>query len=387
MARYQAEIVIVGGGMVGTATALGLAQQGRSVTLLEAFPAAPFSPEQGPDTRLSALSPHSVDLLKALQAWPAIEQMRVQPYKQMLVWETPGDVVTFDAAQTSDEYLGYFVENRLTQLGCAQALNEYDQVQVVIGKMAEIDPATNMVVTDQGDILQGQWIIGADGVHSNVRDQAGIASSGWQYQQWALGIIIRCTSPSYTTWQQFTPTGPVAFLPMYDQHASLIWYHSETRIKQLASLEHDALKDEILSTFPDKLGEFEIIQAVPFPLTRMHALRYLQDNIILIGDAAHGINPLAGQGVNLGFKDVRALLAVFANYSDLDETQFKGHLRSDYERPRQSDNLKTMTAMDAFYFGFSNANPLLKFMRNSAMKLVERTPLIKQKALLQALGR
>lgn len=381
----NAEYVVVGGGMVGSAAALGLAQLGHSVIVLEAFPATPFADQQPPDLRMSALALASVQLLDDLGAWSNICKMRVRPYTSLAVWEEQWSKTEFHAEDINQELLGYFVENRITQLGLAEALQDEPLITVLHDKAAKVIANTATVVTDGGITCNGSWIIAADGVHSLVRKQTGIATVGWEYDQQAMGITVRNHYTSQqlseqfqsTTWQAFKPTGPVAFLPMHEDYASLIWYDSPQRLVELSSLSNDALKSEIKAHFPDTVGEFDVIDKASFPLVRMHAQRYVQDRVILIGDAAHAINPLAGQGVNLGFADVRCLLEVVAN-----EQSLKRH----YQLPRQAANAQMMNSMDVLYHLFSNTNALLKPLRNLGLFMAHRAGWAKHQVIKHAMG-
>jgi 2-octaprenyl-3-methyl-6-methoxy-1,4-benzoquinol hydroxylase len=382
---HCAEYIVVGGGMVGSAAALGLAQLGHSVVLLEAFPANAFAPEQAPDLRMSALALASVQLLDDMGAWEHIKAMRYQPYSHLAVWEDTWAKTTFVAAEVGHDVLGYFVENRVTQLGLTQSLMAEANVTIVHAKAKQVNITKGEVVLDNGDSCQGDWIIAADGVHSLVRKQAGIATSGCEYDQQAMGITVRnhyadeqqAQQAQQLTWQAFKPSGPVAFLPMHDNHASLIWYDSPQRLAELEQLDNTELKDAIQAHFPDQVGDFTVLDKARFPLSRMHAQRYVKERMILIGDAAHAINPLAGQGVNLGFADVRCLLDAVADNKSL--------LRH-YQLPRQAANRQMIHAMDGLYHLFSNHNLLLKPLRNLGLFVAQRGGWAKQQVIKHAMG-
>lgn len=392
------DFCINGGGMVGSALALGLAQQGYQVAVIEPRMPTPYSPDQTPDLRVSAISHTSVTLLKALGAWQAVETMRLKPYTALSVWES-SEATTFDADMADLEALGYFVENRLLQLGCMQALEDYQNVIWFTGtKVKHIDAMHDQhagqavtVTLDDGQRIDCQWLVGADGAASQVRRAANIGTSGWQYAQQAMGVVVALEQDSGAeTWQQFTPEGPRAYLPMYDNIASLIWYDTPQTLNRIKGLSDDALKEAINANFPDRLQEkakeFTIINKAAFPLTRAHASRYVVAPYILIGDAAHTINPLAGQGVNLGFRDVEALLSVTANRPDLQSAEFNRLLRQRYEAPRRRDNLQMMTAMDGFYLLFSNDIGPIKWIRNQILSATEHLPIGKRSVLKYALG-
>ena len=226
-----------------------------------------------------------------------------------------------------------------------------------------------------------------------VRAAANIGVQGWQYSQQALGIQIKTYDVQQDiTWQQFTPDGPMAFLPLYDGFASLVWYNSANEIKQLKSLSKEKLKQHIVQHFPADLTDFEILDVASFPLTRMHANQYFKGSTVLIGDAAHTINPLAGQGVNLGFKDVAVLLDIIRKELAINEpavilqpNNYCDWLKK-YEESRRRDNLMMMSAMDLLYSLFSNRNTPFELLRNLGLKLANNAGPIKNNVMKYAMG-
>ena len=394
------DFCINGGGMVGATLALGLAQQQFKVAVIEPYLPASFKPEDGPDLRVSAISEASVTLLKALGAWEHIAAMRVKPYTGLSVWDDPAHRTDFTAHSIDMPQLGFFVENRLLQLGCHKALMQFDNVEIISGQKVEDIRLTNTanVNLSNGRTLEAKWLVGADGANSQVRKAAGIGTTGWQYAQQAMGITIRMENAvKPITWQQFTSSGPKAFLPMFDNYASLVWYDTPDELKRIKSLKPSQLESEILKTFPEELtkgkNSFSVIDKAIFPLTRSHANHYVKGCCVLIGDAAHTINPLAGQGVNLGFKDVEAFLSVSSNFKTnstandlLTDGAFSQMLFSNYERPRKRDNLMMMTAMDGFYTLFSNDVAPIKWIRNQLLSVAQRIEPAKQEVLKYAIG-
>ena len=394
------DFCINGGGMVGAALALGLAQQQFRVAVIEPYLPEPFNPEKGPDLRVSAISEASVTLLKALGAWEHIAAMRVKPYTGLSVWDDPAHRTDFTAHSIDMPQLGFFVENRLLQLGCHKALMQFDNVEIISGQKVEDIRLTNTanVNLSNGRTLEAKWLVGADGANSQVRKAAGIGTTGWQYAQQAMGITIKMENAvEPITWQQFTSSGPKAFLPMFDNYASLVWYDTPDELKRIKSLKPSQLESEILKTFPEELtkgkNSFSVIDKAIFPLTRSHANHYVKGCCVLIGDAAHTINPLAGQGVNLGFKDVEAFLSVSSNFKTnstandlLTDGAFSQMLFSNYERPRKRDNLMMMTAMDGFYTLFSNDVAPIKWIRNQLLSVAQRIEPAKQEVLKYAIG-
>ena len=395
------DFCINGGGMVGAALALGLAQQHYKVVVIEPHLPKPFHHGDGPDLRVSAISEASVTLLKALGAWEHIAAMRVKPYTGLSVWDDPAHRTDFTAQSIDMPQLGYFVENRLLQLGCHEALKQYENVELISGQTVQdiLLANTATVNLSNGRTIEANWLIGADGANSQVRQAAGIGTTGWQYAQQAMGITIKMEKPvEPVTWQQFTSSGPKAFLPMFDNYASLVWYDSPDELKRIKSLKASQLESEILNTFPDELtkndNSFSVVDKAVFPLTRSHAKHYVKGCCVLIGDAAHTINPLAGQGVNLGVKDIEAFLSVTAKVNashstgvlSLTDNLFLQMLVGDYERPRKRDNVVMMSAMDGFYTLFSNDIAPIKWVRNQLLSVAQRIEPAKHQVLKYAIG-
>jgi 2-octaprenyl-3-methyl-6-methoxy-1,4-benzoquinol hydroxylase len=389
------DFCLVGGGMVGSAMALGLAKLGFKVAIIEPSMPVPFESLQPPDMRVSAISLTSETLLQNLGAWTHIKSMRVCPYKRLSVWDEPSCRTDFDSKAIEQPHLGHIIENRLVQLGLHAAIVvEHNVVFYENLKVTDIASTDISEITlEDGHIIQAKILIGADGGQSLVRDAVKIGVQGWQYSQQALGIQIKTYALQQDiTWQQFTPDGPIAFLPLYDGFASLVWYHRAEDINFLKSLSKIKLKQHILQHFPDDLVDFEVLNVASFPLTRMHANQYYKDNTVLIGDAAHTINPLAGQGVNLGFKDVTALLSVINEElathdrtTVLHPNHYCQWLKK-YEVSRRRDNLVMMSAMDLLHSTFSNNHMPLKILRNLGLKLANHSGPIKNNAMKYAMG-
>ncbi|WP_137167412.1 FAD-dependent monooxygenase [Salinimonas lutimaris] len=391
------DFCISGGGMIGAATALGLRRQGYQVAVIEASQPRPFTQSDGPDLRVSALSMASVDLLTELGAWQNLPEGRVRQYDSLSVWEAPDTRTDFTAAMANMDILGYFVENRLLQLACLDALaqcnHDIAHSEALPGWFdSTIETLTQhhdhcQIALANGTHLQARWLIGADGANSVVRRLAGIGTSGWQYSQHALGITVETQQPlANWTWQEFHPSGPRAFLPMYDNFGSFVWYDSPEKIKALSKLDNLRLQQAITDAFPAHAGAFKVVGKAAFPLTRMHAQQYLSGRVILVGDAAHTINPLAGQGVNIGFRDVASLLTQCKDASDLSSPAFVRALQHAYERPRRRDNLAMMSAMDGFYLLFSNNLPPVKWVRNRLLGLAQTMTPVRRQVLKYAMG-
>ena len=390
MTILHKDVAVVGGGMVGGALALGLAQQGFSVAVLEKSPPPDFDPASQPDVRISAISAASVQLLRGLGVWDAVLAMRAHPWRRLETWEWQTAHVVFDASELKLPNLGYMVENNVLQLALWQALEAHPQVTLLHGtslNAMRADGDSHVLHLEDERQVTARLVVGADGALSQVRQQAGIGTNGWQYPQSCMLITVQCDNePGDSTWQQFTPTGPRAFLPLFDNWASLVWYDTPARIRQLQSLPMPQLQREITRHFPERLGTITPVAAGAFPLTRRHAQQYVQPGLVLIGDAAHTIHPLAGQGVNLGYRDVDALLDVLANARSIGEDWSSLPVLERYQARRRVDNLLMQSGMDLFYAGFSNDLGPLRILRNLGLMAAQRAGVLKRQALKYALG-
>lgn len=404
------DCVIIGGGMIGAASALSLAQIGLSVAVVEKHQPHDFSIEQPLDLRVSAISLASERLLQQLGVWPQIMAWRSCQYQRLGVWENPNLSVEFNAQDINQSHLGHIIENRLIQLALWQQIAKKSNIQLFcpdsLQNYQQHGQFINVELTDE--TLSTRLLIAADGANSQVRKLAGIGITGWDYQQSAMLINVKTQLPQQDiTWQQFLPTGPVAMLPMpndekrslltenieviqqqgdFQGRASLVWYQHNDKIKHLMTLSNKQLAQEIHRIFPKRLGKVEVINKGAFPLTRRHANSYQKGAVLLLGDAAHTINPLAGQGVNLGFKDVLALQTVISEAIAHNEIWYDEEVLHRYENKRRMDNLLMMTAMDGFYAAFSHPSPVVKFLRNSALFAVNKFTPLKSKALKHACG-
>ncbi|PQJ67667.1 2-octaprenyl-3-methyl-6-methoxy-1,4-benzoquinol hydroxylase [Photobacterium angustum] len=383
----QYDVIVAGGGMVGAATALGLAKLGLDVAVLEGFAPRPFANTQPMDLRVSAISPHSVALLDRLGAWDEVLNMRLCPFKRLETWETPECRTRFNADDMGLEQLGYIVENRLLQLALWQQFDNIDNLTLYCpSKMVSTTSIENGYIVELEDTqqLQCRLLIGADGANSQVRQQADIGITAWDYRQHCMLINVETALPQQDiTWQQFTPAGPRSFLPLPGHQGSLVWYDSPERIRRLSHMTSEQLHAEISAVFPEELGEFSVVDHGSFPLTRRHAQTYYKPNVVLLGDAAHTINPLAGQGVNLGFKDVDVLLQ---EIEAAGEHWAESAVLDKYQRRRRPDNLVMQTGMDFFYVAFSNNIAPLKFIRNAGLRLADGAGGIKKQVLKYAMG-
>jgi len=385
------DVVIVGGGMVGATVACALGGSGLTVALLEHELPAVFSPEQPHDLRVSALSIASKQILQTLGVWEGIVKRRCCPFRRMRVWEDLGDT-EFCSDDISEPALGYIVENRITQAALWERLADFANVELICP--AEIEqiryspesPAT--VQLRDGRVLRAKVLVAADGGQSKVRQAAGIGLTGWDYQQHALVLYVETAyGQQDITWQRFVPSGPQAFLPLTGHYASLVWYNSPAEVRRLKALSEQHLQAELQRSFPACLGQVQrILASASFPLKRQHAQSYVKPGIVLVGDAAHMINPLAGQGVNIGLLDAAVLAEVLLSAHQQNYQLGDLNILSRYEQRRRSENFKMMTVMDVFYQAFSNSLPPVKLLRNLGLGLAQRLTPAKHKVMRAAMG-
>lgn len=404
------DIVIVGAGMVGAALATGLGREGFSVAMVDRAPAPTFDPEAEPDIRVSALSAGSERYLQSLGAWNHILGMRATPYRRLAVWDETrhplsnllprtSNRVEFNAAELNAAHLGHIVENSVTQQGLWQAAETEPSVTVLAGSGVSgiaqtVDHAT--VTLENNRQLTAALIIGADGAQSRVRDMAGIGVTRNQYAQQAMIISVRYRGQVQDiTWQGFYPSGPRAFLPLYsagsdypgESRASLVWYDSSQEIARLKRLGSDALMAEIQQGFPMELPPLTHIESrASFPIARQHAKHYSAGRLVLTGDAAHTINPLAGQGVNLGFQDAQCLQNVLKEARRAGTDLAGPSVLARYEQQRRPANRRMMLAMDAFYHLFSNQTPPLHLLRNVGLGTARALPFARNYVARYAMG-
>jgi 3-demethoxyubiquinol 3-hydroxylase len=367
------DVIIIGGGMVGASTALALGQQGWQVALIEDNPVPSLPDASTPfDVRVSALSPVSIAFLQALGVWHHIRHTRAAPYRRMRVWDQAGaGDVTFDARDIGLPELGYIVENSLIQAALWEGIKNVNAVTTFINshptQWRREGRQIHVGLNDERS-LSATLLIGADGGKSWVRQATGIEETHQDYDTAAQVLSVITDYPQQDiTWQRFTAHGPQAFLPLAGTRGSIVWYDQVEAVKTRHAWSDQEILAALDATFPSELGGIKAIESRGyFPIRRMHARRYTAERTVLVGDAAHTIHPLAGQGVNLGFYDAMALIDCLKDSDDLGAARTLAR----YERLRRADNLITQTGMDVFHHGFRAQNPLLVGARNLGLSAV-----------------
>ena len=381
--RTDADIVVVGGAVVGAAAALSLARQGLRVALVESAPARGWSAAAEADLRVFALSPASVALFEGLGLWTAVQRARAQPYRHMEVWDAAGgDPLRFDASDVAQPALGWIAEQSLLQHVLWQAVLAEPRIDchcpdTVTG--LEQDEDSVVLSLSSGGRLRAGFALAADGADSPLRGFAGIDAPRHDYRQRGVVCFASTGLPhAQTAWQRFLPGGPLAFLPFADGRSSIVWTVADDEAARLLSLDDATFAAELERAFDGRLGAIQAVsRRASFPLRRQVATRFLQGRVLLAGDAAHVVHPLAGQGVNLGLQDVAMLSACWqaaATQSPVGSASPAALLRhlQRYARARRSDALLAAHAFEAINRGFSNDALLPTLLRGPALGLVGR---------------
>ncbi|WP_163557681.1 UbiH/UbiF/VisC/COQ6 family ubiquinone biosynthesis hydroxylase [Halomonas sp. NO4] len=386
------DAIIIGGGMVGAAVATALGQAGMTVTLVEGgAPPAPIAEDAPFDLRVSSLNLASQRLLDDVGAWSHIPAARRCPFRQIEAWdERERHTTHFAAADLGLEAFGHFVENRVIRHALWQRLAALPQVTTLC-QASPVALVTGghqaLVELDDGRLLAGRLVVGADGANSRVRELAGITTHDHDYHQRALIVNVRTRLPQQdTSWQRFTPEGPQAMLPLPGPYASLVWYGPPEATREREALDDDALRAAIERDFPARLGGIEaVLGRASFPLRRRHAERYTRPRLALVGDAAHVIHPLAGQGLNLGLQDAAELSErVIAAHAAGEDPGNRRPLAG-YARARRPRNLAMIAAMESFHHLFTGAAPLRQ-AGAAGLAVAERLGPAKQRVMRYALG-
>ncbi|AQU84528.1 MULTISPECIES: UbiH/UbiF/VisC/COQ6 family ubiquinone biosynthesis hydroxylase [unclassified Halomonas] len=395
--RYDA--VIVGAGMVGTALAGLLAKAGMQVALVEAK-AAPLQlsafGEHSPAPRVSALTPVSQRLLTHLGAWPAMEATRVTPYRYMQVWDAEGSgSIDFSADEAGTSVLGHIVENDITLAALNEQVLKLPTVSTFFGTSIQALQTTGSgrwLVLDDGRQLHTSLLIAADGARSTLRELAGIKVAEDAMEQDALVTTVLCEKTHGATARQaFVAGQPLAFLPLTvngdDRYCSIVWSTAPEHAEELAALSWERLGETLGRAFNHRLGKVTVVDnAHRFPLVQRHASHYIQPNFALVGDAAHSIHPLAGQGVNLGFMDAAVLAEEVVTAWRRGAPWGALTTLARYERRRRFDNSAMLGLMKGFKVLFGSQIPVLTLVRNLGMSGMNQVVPVKRMVMRQATG-
>ncbi len=396
------DVVIVGAGIAGSSLALALEGSAYSVAVVEAQPLTRRDlPQERTletfDSRVSALTPRSIALLRRLGAWPEIEAYRHCPYHHMTVWDAEGTGrIEFDCSELEVPHLGHIVENRAVVHSLLGQLENRAEITPISPRRLErcerLEEGGMRLELDDGSGLQAALVVGADGALSRVRQLMDFRTREWDYGHRAIVATVQvANSHGDTAWQRFLPSGPLAFLPLPgtgEAHfCSIVWSVEEALADDLLALDDAAFCVELDRAFEHSLGGvIGCGRRFAFPLRQRHAVDYIQPGVALVADAAHTIHPLAGQGINLGLQDVAALAEELQDASRRGVDPGSVEVLSRYQRRRKSENLLMMGAMDGFKRLFEHQALPIRWLRNAGMRGVGRLAPVKQRLMQHAMG-
>ncbi len=383
------DIVIAGGGIAGLTLACLLADTDFSVVLIERNVLSEKAEQT--DLRVSAIGRAAMAVFQQCKAWDAMLQDRATAFSDMHVWDSTGaGEIHFDSAELGLDALGYIIENNRIQHALLEQVEAADNIELLCPASIEsIQLADSRLVTlDDGNSIECRLLVGADGVNSKIRDVANIDMHTVTYGQKALVCAVDTEySHRHTAWQIFLPQGPLAFLPLHQDQCSIVWSLPAEQAEQYVAMDESEFTEALQQAFEYKLGAVTLTTArAAFPLQHGHVDQYIQDGLALVGDAAHIIHPLAGQGANLGILDVSELSQILLDARHEKRHWWAQHTLRAYERHRKGENRIMENAMTGFNQLFSNDNAWLSMLRNAGLNMVDHAPFIKQQFMQHAMG-
>ena len=385
------DVTIVGGGMVGLTLAKSLANSHLSIAIIEANETTDLSAT--PESRVSAVSFASKTMLDNLGIWPLLKAQRITPYHTMQVWEKDSfGKIDFAAEQVSQKDLGYIVENKNLQQALLNGVKQQENVTFFCP-----DSLQNMAIGDgeawltlsSGKQLTSKLVVAADGANSWVRQQLNIPLTQWDYQHNAIVATVKTVEPHQACARQiFTGQGPIAFLPLYDENTcSIVWSLPPMQADMLLALDDQAFNQQLTRAFDNRLGLCEVQgERKSIPLSMRYARDFAKHRVALIGDAAHTIHPLAGQGVNLGLLDAACLgQEILQNASLGNDIGLYNNLRH-FERWRKTEATEMIASMELLKQLFNGVNPVQKVLRDVALLMADNISPLKKQFIKQAMG-
>lgn len=384
------DVLIVGGGLVGATLAAALGRSGMRIGIAEARITPPL-PDSGFDLRVSAVTLASRRVLQSIGVWNGLPAERIQAFRRMVVWDQPGTgEVRFDSADIGEPALGYIVENVLLQQALDLRLDALEAVEIFRpASLESIDVEASRVVADVGGVrVSAKLVIGADGTGSRVRELAGIEARKAAYGQRALVATV-ATEKSHeeTAWQRFLPAGPLAFLPLPRGQSSIVWSTTPTHARELQHQSDGDFGRSLAAAYEGRLGGVTATGARgTFELVSLHARSYVRERIVLVGDAAHTVHPLAGQGVNLGILDAAALTEVLTVSREQGRDPGRLHTLRKYERWRKGHNMLMRETLGGFNWLFGAGFAPLRRARNAGLRITDQMPPLKRWFMAQASG-
>jgi len=397
--KREFDVLIAGAGMVGLTVALLLAQGDTNdqlnISVVDAGVIPEFKSGQDVSLRVSAISSGTASLLARIGAWNAIADARACPFRDMVVWDASGSVegpetLHFEAAEFAVSQLGYIVENILLQDSLLAALDSTSVCMNFATTVKSVKQCEDRYIVEYGDgkTMIPELLIGADGASSLVRNSAGITVKTWKYTQSAFVTHLQpAASHRNTAWQRFHTDGPVALLPLDDGRVSTVWTTTPEQAEMLLKAPDPQMESLLTEATDNVLGRLTAAgPRASFPLKSQHADRYVLQGLALVGDAAHAVHPLAGQGANLGLADAEALAHVIGEALAANEHPGDLPILRRYERERKAANKTMLHFIDGLNRLFSNDSTPLARLRGTGMALFNRSGPIREHAVRVALG-
>ena len=387
--RY--DVVIAGGGITGLSLAAALRNTGLQIAIVDQNQPVAVTGEYS--LRVSAINHAALRLFEEVGAFEDMVKLRVSPFREMHVWDSTGvGQIHFDSAELGLDALGYIIENNVIQQALLAVIERAETIDWLCpAKIASLELQQPLKRVDLvgGKSLTAQMLVGADGANSLVRHAMGIELRRRPYRQQAVVCTVATEyDHQQTAWQCFSPTGPLAFLPLENGQCSVVWSLDQAEAETLLALDRAAFAARLEQAFEYRLGSVEAVSACAmFPLAHGHVERYVQPGQALIGDAAHTIHPLAGQGANLGISDAACLAKVISEALQARRQWSALYTLRKYERSRKGANRLMEVSMTTFKHLFGNNDPFLAELRNIGLNLVDHAAPIKQALIKQALGR
>lgn len=385
----QYDVLIAGGGMVGGTLACALGGSGLKVGVIEPQTVAATDKDRG--LRVSAITLASQTVFENVGAWAGMRAQGVAPVEAMRIWED-NSILNFDSADMGEPCLAWIIENNVIVAALAARMRQFPDIEMLSpARMvtAQFGDARVSVRLEDGRELQTKLLVGADGADSRVRREAGIDWTRHDLGQSAMVAVVETERPhARTAWQHFLATGPLAFLPLADpQQVSIVWSADTARAAELMHLDAAAFNGELQAAFGDQLGSVQLAsERAAIPLALGFARDYTSHRVALIGDAAHTVHPLAGQGVNLGILDAATLAEILLAAAGQKRDLGAHSLLRRYERTRKGADVNMQAMTGGFRYLFGSQLPGLRALRHAGLRITEQLPPLKDYLMRRASG-
>ena len=383
------DVAVIGAGLVGLAAAIALAEQGKRIVLVDAKERAGYTSSTW-DARIYAITPSTEAFLKALGVWAFVNAARINPVKAMALWhEGASDSLNLLADDANLDKLACIVENNQLMHALWERVDALDVTMVLGSPCTDIEYQDDTVVVDlvNGQQISASLLVAADGVNSFVRQQLGLATNDKDFDQVALvaNYVVEKAHGNIAR-QWFSPHETLALLPLPQQQVSMVWALETERAKQLLSLSEESLAEQVEVQARGQLGQLKAAsKTYSFPLHQITASKLIAERVVLIGDSAHQVHPMAGQGANLGFRDVMSLAKLMTSSHALQDIGDATFLRR-YERDRKADVVSMNTLTSGLDYFFSSNNQLMKRLATSSMEQLEKRLSMKNILIKQAVA-